>query len=237
MLAVSAVSGEKPRIKVIAHRGAHVNHPENTLPAIEAAIQLGCDYVEVDVRTTRDGALVLMHNETVGARTNGSGRVAGLTLAEVKTLDAGGAPVPTFDEALAVCRGRIAVYVDAKSASAAAIAGALRRSQMAGRAVVYGGAGLLAEIAARAPEISVMPEAVSVEVLRMLLTKLRPKVVAFNASDFRDDVIAVARQAGAEIFVDRLGRDDNPDAWQDAIRRGAAGIQTDKPAELLALVR
>ena len=46
------------RVDVISHRGEHLSHPENTLPAIEAAIAIGCDWVEIDVRTTRDGGFV-----------------------------------------------------------------------------------------------------------------------------------------------------------------------------------
>ena len=93
------------RIEVIAHRGEHIECPENTLPAIQKAIDLGCDWVEIDVRTTRDGHFVLMHNGRVDATTDGLGAVADLTLAAVKALDAGarkakyrGTRVPTLDE-------------------------------------------------------------------------------------------------------------------------------------------
>lgn len=50
---------------VIAHRGSHLIKPENSIASIEEAIDLGADYVEIDLRTTRDGHLVLLHNETV----------------------------------------------------------------------------------------------------------------------------------------------------------------------------
>jgi glycerophosphoryl diester phosphodiesterase len=82
-----------------------------------------------------------------------------------------------------------------------------------------------------------MPEAVSEAVLRESLAKLRPRVIAFDARDFRDEIIRIARAAGVGIFVDRLGLDDKEDSWKDAIRRGATGIQTDRPADLLAFLR
>ena len=215
-------------MKVIAHRGEHREHPENTLPAYRAAIELGCDYIEVDVRTTADGALVAMHNDTLG------GRVEDMTFAEIGKLDAG---VPAFDEVLALARNRIQVYVDAKRVTAPDLVAALRRRQMERRSVVYGALPLLAAIAKLAPEIRIMPEAVSEAVLRESLAKLRPRVIAFDARDFRDEVIRIARAAGADIFVDRLGSDDNEGSWRDAIRRGATGIQTDRPADLLAFLR
>ena len=215
-------------MKVIAHRGEHREHPENTLPAYRAAIDLGCDYIEVDVRTTADGALVAIHNDTLG------GRVEDMTFAEIRKLDAG---VPAFDEVLALARNRIEVYVDAKRVTAPDLVAALRRHGMERHSVVYGALPLLAAIARLAPEIRVMPEAVSEAVLRESLAKLRPRVIAFDARDFRDEVIRIARAAGVGIFVDRLGSDDNEGSWKNAIRRGATGIQTDRPAGLLALLR
>jgi len=215
-------------VKVIAHRGEHREHPENTLPAYRAAIELGCDYIEVDVRTTADGGLVAIHNNTLG------GRVEDMTFAEIRKVDAG---VPAFDDVLALARNRIQVYVDAKRVTAPDLVAALRRRQMERRSVVYGALPLLAAIAKLAPEIRIMPEAVSEAVLRESLAKLRPRVIAFDARDFRDEVIRIARAAGADIFVDRLGSDDNEGSWRDAIRRGATGIQTDRPADLLAFLR
>jgi glycerophosphoryl diester phosphodiesterase len=63
------------------------------------------------------------------------------------------------------------------------------------------------------------------------------QVIAFDASDFKDAVIDVAKQAKAQIFVDRLGDADNPETWQKAIDQGANGIQTNLPAELSTYLR
>jgi glycerophosphoryl diester phosphodiesterase len=82
-----------------------------------------------------------------------------------------------------------------------------------------------------------MPEARNPEVLRNLIDMLALRVAAFDASDFNDPTLAVARAAKIEIYVDRLGAADNPAAWQDAIDRGAAGIQTDHPAELVEYLK
>ena len=86
-------------IYVAAHRGWCAKYPENTMPAFRAAAELGVDQLETDVRVTKDGELVLIHDATVDRTTNGTGRVCDLTLAELKTLDAGnGAQIPTFIE-------------------------------------------------------------------------------------------------------------------------------------------
>src|SRR4051812_14588222 len=73
----------------VAHRGANRVAPENTLPAYEAAIALGCDYVEIDVRATRDGHLVLLHDRTVDRTTDGTGHAAEMDFATIRALDAG----------------------------------------------------------------------------------------------------------------------------------------------------
>jgi glycerophosphoryl diester phosphodiesterase len=231
------------RVDVIAHRGEHRRHPQNTLPAIHAAIALGVDWVEVDVRATRDGHFVLMHNRTVDATTNGQGAVASLTFAEIRRLDAGihhpgfhGTPIPTLDEALALLRGHCGVYLDAKSIPATAIVDALKRHAMLDACVVYGSLDLLTTLAAMGYRHLTLPEAVSVANLKRLLATLDPPVIAFDHHDFLDDVIAVARAAGKKIFVDRLGADDHPAAWRHAVHSGATGIQTDRPADVLALL-
>lgn len=226
------------KIVVIAHRGEHLRNPENTLPAFEEAIRLGADFIEVDVRTTADGKLVLMHDDTVDRRTNGKGAVKLLTLEQIRALDAGaGTRVPTFDEALGLARGRIGVYVDVKEAAPQAIVAALERFDFDDHAVIYGGVPFLKAVAALKPRLMVMPESVSVAHTRMLVETLRPRVIAFSARDFTDEIIAEAKHAGVLIYVDRLGRDDNEAAWQDAVDRGADGIQTDRPAELIRYLK
>jgi glycerophosphoryl diester phosphodiesterase len=100
---------ELPR--VIGHRGAAAVAPENTLTSLRKAKELGAVWVEFDVKLTRDGAAVLMHDERLERTTDGQGAVAQLTLAELQKLDAGawfgpsfaGERVPTLADALALC--------------------------------------------------------------------------------------------------------------------------------------
>ena len=233
------------RVVVIAHRGEHRAHPENTLPAFQAAIDAGADFFELDVRTTADGRLVLMHDAKVDRTTNGSGAVRQLTFDQIRALDAGvkfdarfaGTRVPSFDEALALAHGRIGVYVDSKDIAPADLAAALIKADMLDSVVVYGGAGFLKGVHTLAPSVRIMPEAFGAATLEKLLAELKPRVVAFDAGDFKDEAIALARKAGVQIYVDRLGSADNPAGWQDAVERGASGIQTDRPAELVEFLR
>jgi glycerophosphoryl diester phosphodiesterase len=108
----------------IAHRGASGSFPENTLSAFRAAIDAGAQMCELDVQLTRDGAVVVIHDETVDRTTDGKGEVAELTLAELKRFDAGakfkrgtikGERIPTLDEVFAVTSGKCGLNIELKA--------------------------------------------------------------------------------------------------------------------------
>ena len=80
-------TGPKPRL--FAHRGASGEVPENTMAAFRRAVEVGVPYVELDVHATRDGQVVVFHDETLERTTNGQGKVQEHTLAELQQLDAG----------------------------------------------------------------------------------------------------------------------------------------------------
>lgn len=111
--------GHKSRVLVAAHRGERHTTPENTLTAFQKAIGLGVDMIETDVRMTKDGELVIMHDADVARTTDGAGLVADMTLAEFKALNAAdGYPEfapeapPTLRETLALCAGAPGLLMD-----------------------------------------------------------------------------------------------------------------------------
>ncbi|MFC4713173.1 glycerophosphodiester phosphodiesterase [Planococcus dechangensis] len=97
-------------MKIFAHRGSSGTHPENTLAAFQKAAELPVAGVELDVHLSKDGELIVIHDEKVNRTTNGKGYVKDLTLAELKNLDAGnwkgeewvGEKIPTLAEVLDV---------------------------------------------------------------------------------------------------------------------------------------
>ena len=105
---------------IVAHRGASAMHPENTIESFDAAVAVGADLVEFDVRMTSDGVAVIMHDADVSRRTDGSGFVHELTLAQLKRLDASGGrgprvEVPTLREVLERLSGRVGVDIEIKN--------------------------------------------------------------------------------------------------------------------------
>jgi glycerophosphoryl diester phosphodiesterase len=95
------LQAERGRVWVVGHRGAMGHCPENTMASFERGLELGADWIELDVHLSRDGALIVIHDETLERTTNGHGLVRDHTLAELKALDAGnGERVPTLNEVL-----------------------------------------------------------------------------------------------------------------------------------------
>ena len=108
--------GKSRRILRIGHRGAAGHAPENTIAAIRKGISLDVDFVEVDVQRTRDGRLVLMHDELVNRTTSGSGLIGEMTWDELQLLDAGhGERIPSLEAALEAASGRAGVILEAKT--------------------------------------------------------------------------------------------------------------------------
>lgn len=115
-------------VEIIAHRGYSARAPENTLAAIDAALNAGADAVEFDLHVTADGVPVLFHDDTLERTSNGKGRLRDRTLAELGVLDAGGwygadfagEPIPTLLAVLTHTRGRIVrVYPEIKGTGGA----------------------------------------------------------------------------------------------------------------------
>ncbi len=99
---------------IIAHRGACGVAPENTLPSIDSALAARADMIEIDVHLSKDGRLIVMHDETVDRTTDGEGTIAEMTYPEIEKLDAGkwfddmyaGTKVPLSVMVWPVCSGR-----------------------------------------------------------------------------------------------------------------------------------
>jgi glycerophosphoryl diester phosphodiesterase len=102
--------------RIVAHRGASAYEPENTIRAIRRAIELKADMSEVDVHSTRDGHLVVIHDAEVDRTTNGKGIVKEMSLQEIRKLDAGkGEKVPTLQELLRVAKNFMGVMIEVKA--------------------------------------------------------------------------------------------------------------------------
>ncbi|MCX4595747.1 glycerophosphodiester phosphodiesterase family protein [Streptomyces sp. NBC_01549] len=160
----------------IGHRGVMGVEPENTLRSFIAAQHAGLDLIELDLHLSKDGALVVMHDADVDRTTDGSGPIAELTLAELRTLDTGhGERVPVFEEVLDAVSAPLQAEIK-DTAAARALAEVMHRRDLVGRV-----------------EVSSFHDEAITEI-----TRLVPGVrTALIASRYGTDVVDRAVEAGA----------------------------------------
>ena len=228
---------------VIAHRGAHAGIPENSLAAYQKAIDLGCDFIEIDVRTTKDGGLVSVHNATIDAYVlRERGKVSDLTLAEIRSLDIGekvgsewkGTQVPTFEEILKLSEGKIGIYLDLKDADPRVLVPLLRKYNMAERTVWYlsaGNADVIESIQKQCPECLVMPDPEDESNISQVISAFNPKILATDMGALSASFVAQAHKSKAMVFVDEKAGHKNE--WARILSFGTDGIQTDQPEALI----
>ena len=230
------------RVLVAHHRGAGRYAPENTLESLGKALVLGADYVEFDVRTTRDRAFVLLHDGSLNRTTSGRGPVRQRTAAEVATLDAGswfgrpfaGARVPTLDAFLdAATPSGVSLYVDAKDIAPEALAEVLSRHGLTDRAVVYQGAAYLEKLKSIAPNLRRMPPLSNPSQLDALAERVRPYAVDTRWTILSRPLIDRCHALGIKVFSDAIGANESVEKYQKAVRDGLDLIQTDHPVRVL----
>ena len=109
-------------VEITAHRGDVSQAPENTIPAFKAAIESGADWIELDINQTKDGVLVVLHDENLMRVAGVPHKVRDLTYDEIRSLDVGsrlgpdcqGTSIPTLSEVLDYCRGKIKLNIEIK---------------------------------------------------------------------------------------------------------------------------
>jgi len=213
-------------VLVVAHRACHAPAPsrglttalpENSLAALDRCVGLGVDMVEIDVRRTADGALVIMHDPTVDRTTDGHGRVSEMSLRQVKALRlkspgrrSGEGPAeapPTLGEYLARTRGRILVNLDVKEPIAEQVARVVLASGAAGQVLVKARAEAGAAPMADLPPYSGLA--------------FMPMVGAVNGRGAGDPAGITARQALAENRIPAIELCDLPRSDFKAVRAAA----------------
>lgn len=228
-------------VYVVAHRGAHFEEkiPENSIPAYQKAIDIGVDFVEIDVRTTKDGHFVSVHNENVNQYVveDHNRKVADMTLAELKQLDIGSrngsewkdTRIPTFEEILDLCKGKCGIYLDLKQAPVKPLIEIIKTRDMVDDVIWYADDDELEEIKKFSSESIIMPDPGPEEYLPELINRFHPEVIAAVWKYVSADFVKTSHDAGAIVIVDGKG----PKTWKPAIEWGMDGIQTDQPAALI----
>ena len=233
----------------VAHRGASGDYPENTLIAFEKALEIGVDEIELDIHSTVDSHLVIMHDATVDRTTDGTGAIGELTLAEIKALDAGRVfgeqfrdeRVPTWEEALDLVQGRVGLNVhlkeggDPDGAYERRVAEALRDFRMVQDSImtcrdesVEIFAGIDSRIECRIFRGSRTPEEYIQRSVEMGLRTMQP-----GRDITTREFVEKAHAAGRIVHVFYA---DTPEDMRAFIEIGVDGILTNYPARLKAVL-
>jgi glycerophosphoryl diester phosphodiesterase len=237
----------KNHVYVIAHRGAHIGIPENSLAAYQKAIDLGCDFVEIDIRTTKDDKFVSVHNSSVDDYVEGTkGNVRDLTLTQLEMLDIGArvgpewknTRIPTFEEILKLCKGKIGIYLDLKDAPVPELMKLIKKYHMEQDIIWYIPSKYLMQMKDEEKAFGnsfPMPDPGSEKNLNNVLTKLKPAVVATDMGVLSKSFVKKAHLQNAKVFVDE---DKGTEAeWNKILSWKTDGIQTDDPEKLIEFLK
>ncbi|MFW5969533.1 MAG: glycerophosphodiester phosphodiesterase [Halofilum sp. (in: g-proteobacteria)] len=224
-------------VQVTAHRGSSVKAPENTLPALERALADGADAVEIDVRRTADGTLVLWHDSDLLRLAGRDTPIHEVTYESLQTFDIGavrhprffGTRAPTLREAIEVLKGRAEIYVDVKSAPgeeriADEVVELLQSEGVIGQSAILSND---PRVLARAHELA--PELKRVQLAEFIIGELDRS--GFDALALRQNrvsavEVARARRYGHELHVWTV---NDPVAMERFIDLGVDNIITDRP--------
>jgi glycerophosphoryl diester phosphodiesterase len=234
---------------VIAHRGNHTFVPENTMAAFKEAIKNGVDYVEIDLRTTKDSVLVIMHDATVDRMTNGKGKINELTYAALRQLKITGNTkdsnkvytVPAFEEVLSACKNRIYIYLDFKDASVEQVYKMIRKYEMENQLIVYINTPIQytewKRVAPGVPLMLSLPGNIKTgEEVRNYLEKLPVSLLDGDYSNYTAGMVAAAESAGVQVWPDIQSAGEAIN-WDKALKTGFKGLQTDHPEALIAYLK
>ena len=233
----------RPTPAMVCHRGANRIAPENTLAAARAAFDLGAAFVEIDVRTTADGELAVIHDPTVDRTTNGTGLVAHKTMAQLAALDAGswfdpafaGEPVPRLDAMLSLARGRGGLYVEIKAADAAAVVDMTEGAGILADCFFWSGdAAILEDLAALSEPPRLMIRARDYADLEAAIVRYRPAIVEYEAAVLSRAGVALCRRHGLQAMT-LCGGDDAAE-FRRLIGLGAALFNLDRPDVFQAVI-
>ena len=245
-------------VYVAAHRGAHASFPENSLAAIREAARLGADFAEVDVRLTKDEALVLMHDESLSRTTGVDADVSSLTYAQIQDQTLLGSDssnpetlrVPTFAEAEALARELgIMLYVDMKTARVDLVADAVKAGAYYEVSLLHATPDQASQLHARDPQLLLMPRLQTLAELNTIIAALPETRIVQLGQDlpdagFRAAFCAAARDAGIkvqqnvlDISGDLAASLGNYSVWKEFVDAGVWLLQTDEPALLVPKAR
>ena len=230
-------------IEVVVHRGANFLAPENTLPSARAALKYGAEWIELDVRKSKDGVLYNLHDETLDRTTDGHGPIHLVTSSEIERLDAGswfgpafrGLKVPRIETMLDSLKGKANVFFDVKKGTPVADLVKLVRAKGFEKNSFFwfADAKMVPEFVKLAPEMKIKVNASDIEGIKKWQAVCRPSYVEIEPENITKNLVNYCHKNG--ILVMAAIQNGNEETYKKAIQVQPDLVNIDQP-ELWARV-
>jgi glycerophosphoryl diester phosphodiesterase len=233
-------------ILVAAHRAQHTKFPENSLAAIQHSIDNGVDIIEIDVRSTKDGKLVLLHDSKINRTTNGKGELANLTFNETQKYSLVNSDslienhkIPLLEDALEIAKDKIMIDIDIKGVPVKELLKVVNSTDTKSQVIFFDSEfEVLDSLLLLDSTLTIMPRAYSLDDVNIIIEKYNPKVIHVDDSFFTKEVESIIKNNNSRIWINALGKPDqqanenNFDGYTNLMNSGANIIQTDLPVIL-----
>ena len=237
---------------VAAHRAKAFLVPENTIRGMKALLPSGIKYIEIDVRTSKDGELVIMHDGSLKRTTNSKARVNDLTLEELQKVKVTGwfnfrfrkNDIPTLEEVCVLISEwnqknpmqQVHLYVDCKEADPEKLLSILKKHKLDDSSVFYGKDTYLQKLRELDSSLKIMPGLKSLEDLETKVASLKPYAFDVSYSSLTPELVTAIHSHGIRVFSDLLFLNDRKSSYQRAIKMRVDVIQTDRAKKALRVV-
>lgn len=240
----------KNQILVCAHRAYHKFVPENSLASIKQAIDAKIDIIEIDVNTTKDGILVLMHDNEIDRTTNGKGYISNYTYAELQQFsltfngEVTNHKIPTLNQVLSLAKDKIILNLDIKRVDVSKLHQQLKIYKMQNAVFSYiWDKRKIEKILNIDSTYAVLPEVSNRTEMEYYLENVASKLQHFNEKSYTSENMSWAKENDILVFMNILWKPDeefiqNNTKKVDAILAlHPAIIQTDHPKKVLAYLK
>ncbi|MDF9800024.1 glycerophosphoryl diester phosphodiesterase [Catalinimonas alkaloidigena] len=233
------------RVLVASHRAMHHKYPENSIPAVQQAIEQGVDIIEIDVKVSEDGMAFLMHDRTIDRTTSGKGDPEKMSWKELQKLslvhDGEVTPykIPTLEEILLLSKGKILVDLDLKTSEIEKVMEIVEQTGTQDNVFFFDSDfEVLEKVQAANPDFMIMPRAYSLAMADSAIQLFSPEVVHIDFSFYDDKTVDLIKSHEARVWINALGDPDEAmqagkaeEALEKLLEYGANIIQTDYPLE------
>ncbi len=237
--------------KIASHRSKMPFTPENTLPGIQKALQAGVDYIEVDVRTTQDGQLIVLHDGTINRTTKQRGKISEWNAREVQQVAVTNrlgfkykkAYIPLLEEVCALVSDwnrqqprAVQLYVDCKAVEPQQLIPLLESYNLLEGAVFYGSNNFLTRLRQEKPSAKILPALRDTAGLEQQIATMQPFAFDVSISLLTPSLVEQLHARDILVFTDLLFLKDRPRYYRKALRYGVDVIQTDRARRLQRLL-